>query len=98
MGAMSNLTGGRKPMDGKFMSELSRLFGGALNNMASVKKEMEKFVHDQIQQFFQRMDIVSREEFEAVQEMLKKARDEQEQLKLRLEALENEQSPVRKAK
>jgi BMFP domain-containing protein YqiC len=83
-------------MDGKFISELSRVFGGALSNISSVKKEMEKFVHEQIQQFFQRMDMVSREEFEVQKELTQQLRAELDAVQARLLAQE-EGAVARKA-
>ena len=54
----------------------------------SPAKDMEKNVKAMLGSAFNRMDLVTREEFDAVRTMAQKAREENEALKARIEALE----------
>ena len=51
-------------------------------------QEVETLVRQQVDRIVGRMDLVSRDEFEAVREMAENARIENEQLSARLDALE----------
>lgn len=54
-----------------------------------VRREAETVFRGQLQKLLGDMDLVTREEFEAVREMAALAREENEQLKDRLAALED---------
>ena len=56
------------------------------------RREAETVFRSQIQRLVADMDFVSREEFEAVRDMARAAREENESLKARLEALEKNQA------
>ena len=71
-----------------FFDELAKLMTNAAGAAQGVTKEMETLFRSQGQKMLNEMDLVSREEFEAVKEMAAKARLENEELKARLEALE----------
>jgi BMFP domain-containing protein YqiC len=53
-----------------------------------LRREAETAFQAQAERFLNNMDVVKREEFEAVREMAARARDENEALKARIEALE----------
>ena len=53
-----------------------------------VKREVDTFVRNQAEKFLRDMDVVKREEFEAVKDMARLAREENETLKARIAALE----------
>jgi hypothetical protein len=53
-----------------------------------VRREVETVVRNQAEKLLREMDVVQREEFEAVKEMARLAREETEALKARIEALE----------
>lgn len=53
-----------------------------------VRREAETAFKSQMQRFLAESDLVPREEFELVRDMAAKAREENEDLKTRLEALE----------
>ncbi|MES2906460.1 MAG: accessory factor UbiK family protein [Pseudomonadota bacterium] len=67
-------------------------FAGAMTNAAGFAEglwqEGESFFRLQAEKMLGNMDLVKREEFEAVQEMAAKAREENEALKARIESLE----------
>lgn len=76
--------------DNRFFDDMARMAGGALNALTGLKTEMEAMFRQQMEQFLGNMNLVSREEFEAVQAMAAKAREEQEAQAARLAALESE--------
>ena len=53
-----------------------------------VRREAETMVKTQIERLLASMDVVTREEFEAVRDMAAAAREENESLKARIAALE----------
>lgn len=65
----------------KFMTDAAGLAQG-------LKREADTFVKTQAERFLADMELPTREEFEAVREMAQKAREENEALKARIEALE----------
>jgi hypothetical protein len=79
----------------KLFDDAARLAGGAVGTLAGVRREVESLVRQQMERVFASLDLVTRDEFDAVKEMAVKARSEQEMLARRLEALEA--SPGNKA-
>ncbi len=77
-----------------FFDDLARLAGGAVNALSGVKAEVEAVVKQQFERLTASMDLVSREEFEAVKAMAAKAREEQEILTEKLAALEARLPPA----
>lgn len=76
------------PQSRKVFDDFSRLMSDATEIAQGVRREAESVVKSQVERFLSAMDIVSREEFEAVREMAIAARDENDRLKKRIEALE----------
>jgi BMFP domain-containing protein YqiC len=72
----------------RFFDDLARVASGALGTLSGVREEVEQRLREQLEKLLAGMDLVSREEFEAVRAMAAKARNEQEELKQRLAALE----------
>jgi BMFP domain-containing protein YqiC len=58
-----------------------------------VRREAETLFRSQAERFLREMDVVTREEFEAVKEMARLAREENEELKARVVALEAKVAP-----
>ena len=73
----------------KLLDDLARVASGALGVAAGMREEVEARLRDQFARVLERMDLVSREEFEAVKAMAAKARSEQEVLTERVAALES---------
>ncbi len=72
----------------RFLDDLARVASGALGVAAGMREEVESRLRDQFERVLARMDLVTREEFDAVRAMAVKAREEQETLTERLAALE----------
>lgn len=75
-------------VDNKLLDDLTRVVSGAMGTVLGMRDEVEAQLRQQFERVLARMDLVSREEFEAVRAMAAKARDEQETLAARLAALE----------
>ena len=73
---------------GRFFDELGKLITDAAGAAQGVRKEVESVVRSQAESMLRELDVVQREEFEAVKAMAQKAREENEQLKARLALLE----------
>ena len=72
----------------RLLDDLARVASGALGVAAGMRGEMEARLRDQFERILSRMNLVTREEFDAVKAMAAKARAEQERLNDRLAALE----------
>jgi BMFP domain-containing protein YqiC len=73
----------------RFFDDLARVAAGALGTLSGVKTEVEARLRDQLERVLAGMDLVSRDEFEAVKAMAAKARSEQENLINRVADLES---------
>jgi BMFP domain-containing protein YqiC len=72
----------------RFFDEVARLMNDAAGVAQGVKREVETLFKTQAEKWMRDLDLVKREEFEAVKEMARLAREESEQLKARIAALE----------
>lgn len=72
----------------KLLDDLAKLMTDAAGAAQGVRREVEGAFRGQAERLLNSMDVVQREEFEAVKEMAAKARDENTRLAARLEALE----------
>ena len=77
----------------RFLDELSKLLTDAAGAAQGMRREVETLMKAQGERILREMDLVQREEFEAVKEMATKARDENDELKARIAALEAAASP-----
>ncbi|HET9273858.1 MAG TPA: accessory factor UbiK family protein [Methyloceanibacter sp.] len=73
---------------GRFFDELGKLITDAAGAAEGVRKEIETVVRGQAERVLRDLDVVQREEFEAVKAMAQKAREENEALKAKIAALE----------
>ena len=79
-----------------FLDELARLMTDAAGAAQGMQREFQTMMRTQGEKILRDMDVVQREEFEAVKEMAVKARDENEQLRARIAALEATVAELRK--
>jgi BMFP domain-containing protein YqiC len=82
----------------RFFDDLARVATGAAGAISGVRGEIEARLRDQLERVLAGMDLVSREEFEAVKAMAAKAREEQELLQRRIDALEASLAEARKTR
>jgi len=71
----------------RLFDDLARLVTDAAGAAQGVRREVEQAVRSQTERIVQTMDLVTREEFEAVRAMAEKARAENERLAALAEAL-----------
>src|ERR1700731_2768380 len=74
--------------ENRLFDDFARMAGGALNMLTGFKTEVEQMVRQQMEGWLSNLNLVTREEFEAVRDMAAKARDEQEALLTRIALLE----------
>jgi len=72
----------------RILDDFAKLLTDAAGAAQGVRREVENAFRAQAERILNSMDIVQREEFEAVREMAVKARTENERLAARIEALE----------
>ncbi len=72
----------------RFFDEMARLMNDAAGVAQGVRREFDTLVRTQIERILREFNVVQREEFEAVKEMARLAREENEALKSRIKALE----------
>ncbi len=73
----------------RIFDDLSQLMTNAMGVAQGAKDEAETAMKGMLDRWLADRDFVTREEFEAVQAMARKAREENEALKARIEALES---------
>lgn len=72
----------------RVLDEIAKLMTDAAGAAQGVKREVDSVMRNQAERILRDLDIVQREEFEAVKEMARLAREENEALKARIAALE----------
>lgn len=72
----------------RLLDEFAKMMTDAAGAAQGVRREVETLVRSQGERFLRDMDVVSREEFEAVKAMAQKAREENDALAARLATLE----------
>ena len=76
----------------KIFDDIAKLMTDAAGAADGVRREAETVARSQLQRLLADMELVTREEFEAVREMAQKAREENEVLRERLAKLEAERA------
>jgi hypothetical protein len=72
----------------RIFDEMARLMNDAAGVAQGVRREFDSLFRSQAERILRELDVVPREEFEAVKDMARLAREENEALKARIEALE----------
>jgi BMFP domain-containing protein YqiC len=72
----------------RFFDEIGRLMNDAAGAAQGVKREVDTVMRNQAEKILRDLDVVKREEFEAVKDMARLAREDNEALKKRIAALE----------
>jgi BMFP domain-containing protein YqiC len=73
---------------GRFYDEFAKLMNDAAGVAQGVRREFDTVLRTQAERILRDLDVVHREEFEAVKEMARLAREENEALKARIATLE----------
>lgn len=80
----------------RMFDEFAKLMTDAAGVADGMKREVETLMKGQAEKLMQKMDVVSREEFEAVKAMAQKAREENEALAARIAGLESQLAASRR--
>mgnify|MGYP000851215910 CR=1 FL=1 len=72
----------------RFFDELAKLMTNAAGAAQGVRREVDSLVQSQVERVLHNLDLVKREDFEAVKAMAQKAREENDALAKRIAALE----------
>lgn len=73
----------------KVLDDIAKLAGGTISALSGLNTQIREEIRARIDEAAMRLDLVPREEFEKLETMLTRAREEQEQLVKRVEQLEN---------
>jgi BMFP domain-containing protein YqiC len=72
----------------RLFDDLARVASGAFNTLSGLREEVETRVRERVERMAADLDLVTREEFDAVRAMAVKAREAQEELEARVARLE----------
>lgn len=72
----------------RILDDLAKVANGAVSTLVGVKSEVEATIRQQLERLLVDMDLVARDEFEAMKAVAIEARTEQERLEKRLVKLE----------
>jgi BMFP domain-containing protein YqiC len=74
--------------DNRFLDDLAKVASGALGSVSGVKHEVEVRIQQQMEKLLSRMNLVPREEFDAMKAVAQAAREAQIRLEARVANLE----------
>ena len=80
----------------RLLDELAKLMTDEAGAAQGIRREVETLMKAQAERLLRDLDLVQREEFEAVKEMAAKAREENERLSARVASLESEIAALRR--
>ncbi len=80
----------------RLFDEVARLMNDAAGAAQGMRREVETLFRNQAERIMRELDLVRREDFEAVKEMARIAREDNEALKVRVAALEAALGPAGK--
>jgi BMFP domain-containing protein YqiC len=72
----------------KFFDDLAGVAGGAMSALAGLREELSALAKARVDEAVRRMDLVKREEFDAMAELARRAKAQVEALEARVAALE----------
>ena len=74
----------------RLFDDLAKVATTAVGTVTGMKDELEQIIRQRVEFFLENINLVTREEFEVANAMIIKAREEQEQLLLRIKHLETQ--------
>jgi BMFP domain-containing protein YqiC len=80
--------------ENRLFEDLTRMLNGAAGTFAGMTREAQAGLQERVRDWAGGMDLVRRDEFEAVKAMAAAAREENEALRARLDALEGRAAPT----
>ena len=74
----------------RFLDDIAKMANSAAGLASGMREEIEALVNSRVEKILDRLNLVSREEFDVVKAMLSKSRTAQEKLEERLRKLESQ--------
>jgi len=74
--------------DNRLLDDLAKVATGAIGSLSGVRQEVEQRIQQQLERIIGRMNLVGRDEFEAIKAVAQAAREEQIRLEQRVAELE----------
>lgn len=78
--------------ENRLFDDFAKILNGAAGTIAGMGREAESAARERAREWIGGLDFVSRDEFEAIKAMAAAARDENDALKARIDALEAKQA------
>ncbi len=75
--------------DSRLFEDIARVASGVAGAAMDAKRELEATITDKLERLVSRGNFVTRAEFDVVRDMAQKAREENAELRARLDALKN---------
>jgi BMFP domain-containing protein YqiC len=75
--------------DNRLLDDMAKAASGALGSLAGLRHEIEIRVQQQLERLLGRMNLVSRDEFDAMKSVAQAAREQQIKLERRLQEIES---------
>lgn len=72
----------------KFFDDLAGVAGGALSAIAGIREELAALIRARVDEAVRRLDLVKREDFDAIAELAQRAKSDAEMLALRIAEIE----------
>jgi BMFP domain-containing protein YqiC len=79
----------------RFFDELAKLMTNAAGAAQGLRRELDTIVQNQVERVLNNLEVVKRDDFEAVRAMAQKAREENDRLAVRIADLESRLSAAR---
>jgi BMFP domain-containing protein YqiC len=80
----------------KLLDDLARMAGGTMSVLSGITKQVQQEIRTRVDEMAQKMDLVPREDFERVEALVVKQREELNALKTRLDKLEGKKPAAKK--
>lgn len=80
--------------ENRLFEDLTRMLNGAAGTVAGMTREAQAGLQERMRDWVGGLDLVRRDEFEAVKAMAVAAREQNEQLRARIDALEARGAPA----
>lgn len=74
--------------DNRLLDDIAKVATGAIGSLGGVRQEVEQRLQQQLERIVGRMNLVGRDEFEAIKAVAQTAREEQIRLEKRVAELE----------
>ncbi|MGD9508766.1 MAG: accessory factor UbiK family protein [Geminicoccaceae bacterium] len=82
----------------RLFDDLARVASGAFSTLSGLREEIETRVRERVERMAADLDLITREEFDAVRTMAANARAAQEELATKVASLETELAELRGAR